>query len=398
MRLLGPVVCLIALLILCACVPPAAPRLPERVDPSQTSGPNPSSSEVTPDTSLSDEMDAYLQKLAAAGLSGAALVARDGEILLSQGYGSADLAGTIPATDQTVYDTGSLSKQFTAAAILSLEEAGLLSVEDRLADFFPDAPEEKAEITLHQLLTHSSGLPGYVYDGDYTRLSRERAVGRALNAALLFQPGERYAYSDTGYGLLAAIVEIVSGQPFQEYMQERLFRPAGMESTGFAGDPRWEGKTVAESIVNGRGYGTPADQEETSWGLLGFGGVLTTVSDLYRWHTALQERQVLSQSSIEKLFTPYVDEGFGDGSQYAYGWVVMEYPGAGTLILHDGASNAHHAIFLHMVDQDTLVVVLSNRIDGDADDEIMYGIDTGFALGNGLVKGHFEELPPFAER
>lgn len=340
------------------------------------------------------EIDRYLTTLAQRGFSGAVLVAQGDEIIIQKGYGGADKSGEVPITAETVFDTASLSKQFTAAAILHLEEQGLLRVEDTLDQFFRTLPTDKATITLHHLLTHSSGLPGYVYDGDYVPISREAAVERALNAPLQFEPGSRYFYSDTGYGLLAAVVEIVSGQPFADYLHEHLFEPAGMKSTGFAGEDRWADLTVAHGIVNGQSQGSPS-AELISWGLRGFGGVLTTVGDLYRWHVALSQYTVLSASSTEKLFTPYIDEGYGDESFYGYGWVVMERPELGTIIWHDGASNAHNGVFLHYVDQDVVVIVLSNKIDGSMGDETFYGIETGFFLGRGLLQNDFSHHPDF---
>lgn len=354
-------------------------------------------SNCTPASGASPQKDmvGYLQVLAENGFSGAVLVAQDGKVILSEGYGLADKQNGIPVTPEIVFDTGSLSKQFTAAAILHLQEQGLLQLTDTLPKFFKDVPPDKTNITLHQLLTHSSGLPEYVYDGDFVEISREAAVQRALAAQLEFEPGTKYMYSDTGYGMLAAIVEVVSGQSFQDYLHQHLFKPAGMEATGFYNEPRWTNLTVAHGYHNDQDLGSAATRPGPAWGLLGFGGVLSTVGDLYRWHLALEQRRVLSAGSVEKLFTPYIDEGNDGESYYGYGWVIMEVPELGKIIWHDGATDSQNAIFLNSVDHRTVVIVLANRIDGVMDDEVFYGTETGFSLGRSILTNDFSEYPDY---
>lgn len=344
---------------------------------------------------LSDQIHAYLETLVDHGFSGAVLVAIDGQIVVSEGYGLADDAGQTNNTAETVFDTGSLSKQFSAAAIMHLIETGNLRIDDTLADIFEAVPTDKAKITIHQLLTHSSGLPDFVYEGAY-RLERDAAVQRAFDAPLELEPGERYLYSDTGYGLLAAIVEIVSGQSFQVYLHEYLFQPAGMQHTGFYNEAHWETLPVAHAYFNATDRGSVDSLPGPYWDILGFGGVMTTVNDLYRWHLALQNTTVLSSESVEMLFTPHIDENINGISYYGYGWVIMDHPELGNVIWHDGADFAHNAIFLNLIDYDTQVIVLSNRIDGDRQHETFYGIETGFALTVALINDDFSILPSFA--
>ena len=342
------------------------------------------------------QIETYLNRLQEAGFSGAILVAQNGKIIFKEGYGLADKSKDIPITPATVFDTASLSKQFTAAAVLHLEQQGLLKVEDSLAKFFDDVPSDKANITIHQLLTHSSGLPEYVYKGDLAKTSRKQAVILAFDARLKFQPGTKYLYSDTGYGLLAAIVEIISGQSFQDYLQQHLFAPVGMVHTGFYNDPKWAEMTVAHGYNNKKDFGSAAKRSGPYWGLLGFGGVLTTVNDLYLWNTALSSNQILSDESIAKLFTPYIQEGDGD-SYYGYGWAIQELPKYGKMIWHDGASDSQNAIFIKYSDpNNTLVVVLANRIDGGLfKKETFYGTETGLTLGKNILEKNFTDLPDY---
>lgn len=347
---------------------------------------------------LVNQIEIYLDNCQEVGFSGAVLVAQNGEIILEKGYGLADKNKEIPITSATVFDVGSLSKQFTAAAILHLEKQGRLRVKDTLANFFDDVPPDKANITLHQLLTHSSGLPNYVYKGDFAETSRQQAIMLAFDAKLKFQPGTKYLYSDTGYGLLAAIVEITSGQPFPVYLKQHLFEPAGMVHTGFYNDPQWSELPVAHGYNNRKHFGSAATRPGPYWGLLGFGGVLTTVRDLYLWNAALESDLILSDELIAKLFTPYIKEDNHGESYYGYGWAIEELPEYGKMIWHDGATDSQNAIFIKYGDPDnTLVVVLANRIDGGLfKKETFYGTDTGLALGNNLLKQDFNDLPNYA--
>ena len=347
---------------------------------------------------LESQIQSYLDRLEQAGFSGAVLIAQNGEVIFKKGYGLADRKKYIPITSTTVFDIGSLSKQFTAAAVLHLEEQGKLQVTDTLANFFDNIPSDKADITLHQLLTHSSGLPPYVYPGDFVEISRKEAIKLVFDAKLKFPPGKQYLYSDTGYGLLAAIVESISGQSFQAYLQEQIFNSVGMINTGFYNDPRWQEVTVAHGYNNKKDFGSAATRSGPSWGLLGFGGVLTTVEDLYLWSTALENNHYLAPKFTTKLFTPYIKENNEDESYYGYGWVIEKSPEYGTRISHDGATDSQNAIFLKYDDPNkTLVIVLSNRIDGKLfRREIFYGTDTGIILGENILKNNFSNFPDYA--
>lgn len=346
---------------------------------------------------LSFKIETYLNRLEKSKFSGAVLVAQNGKIILKNGYGLAERKKNIPITSETVFDTGSLSKQFTAAAILHLEERGKLKVTDTLANFFANIPPDKANITLHQLLTHSSGLSSYVYSGDFAETSRKEATNLAFDAKLEFSPGTKYLYSDTGYGLLAAIVEIVSGQPFQVYLQEHLFNPVGMIHTGFYNEPQWQEMTVAHGYNNKKDFGSAATRSGPYWGLLGFGGILTTVKDLYLWNTALENNLILSEKSTIRLFTPYIKENNDRESYYGYGWAIEKSPEYGKVISHDGATDSQNATFLKYDDPNrTLVIILSNRIDGGLfQKEIFYGTDTGLILGENILKHDFKKVPDY---
>ncbi|MGH7597255.1 MAG: serine hydrolase domain-containing protein, partial [bacterium] len=193
---------------------------------------------------LGAKLDQYMTRLAKFGFSGAMLVAQKGKIILHKGYGWADMARGIPITNATVFDIASLTKQFTAAAILKLEVQNRLKIGDRLSKFLSNVPKDKAGITLHHLLAHTAGLPAELAHED--NFTRERFIAAVLRAPLKTRPGQKYSYSNLGYTLLAAIIEMVSGQSYETFLAKELFEPAGMRHTGFYLDScKWPPALVA---------------------------------------------------------------------------------------------------------------------------------------------------------
>jgi CubicO group peptidase (beta-lactamase class C family) len=275
------------------------------------------------------KVDSYLNRIVPFGFSGALLIAREGEIVLNKGYGLAVRSKGIRNTAETVFSTGSLTKQFTAAGIMKLEMMGKLNTRDPITRYFQDVPEDKQEITLHHLLSHTSG----VVDGigpDFVEALRDPTVKKILERPLQFAPGEEFSYSNAGYSLLAAVIEKVSGKGYEDFQREKLFLPAGMENTGYRA-PDWGKRVVAHWYVGDRDNGTPLEKPYPYWNLLGNGGILSTTSDMYRWHLALLGDEVLSEAAKRKMYTP-VDNDYG------YGWDILRRD-VGLLIQHDGGSS-----------------------------------------------------------
>jgi len=302
------------------------------------------------------QIDLYLTRITPFGFSGTALVAKDGEILLNKGYGMAIESEGIPNSADTVLSTGSITKQFTAAAILKLEMQGKLRTEDFITKFFDNVPKDKSDITIHSLLTHTAGMIGYTgneVSGDFEKTMRDETIQMALDAPLLFEPGEDMRYSNAGYSVLAAIIEKASGQSYEEYLRENLFKPAGMESTGYI-LPDWGKKIVAHYYEGETDFGTFLEQPYPSWHLLGNGGILSTTSDMYRWHLALEGDEILSSSAKTKLYTPFLNN-------YAYGWDVTETD-QGTLIQHNGGGSfTDSADYLRFIDAGVVISMFCNR-------------------------------------
>ena len=314
------------------------------------------------------ELDRYLARLAAYGYSGSVLVARGGRVMLHQGYGLADRARRRPYTAETLFDLASISKQFTAAAILALEMAGKLRVEDPLGKFFPGAPADKAAITLHQLLTHTSGLRD-TFGEEYEAVTREELLRRVFASRLLGPPGRRYRYSNGGYSVLAAVVEVASGRTYDDYLRGRLFGPAGMRHTGFR-LPAPALALLAHGYTADGDWGTPLDHpwapDGPYWDLRGNGGILTSTGDLYRWHLALAGDAVLARPQREKYIRPYVSEGRWAHTDYGYGWSVGKSPTGKLEVSHIGGNGAFESDFRRYLGDDAVIVLSGNSIDYSA--------------------------------
>jgi len=272
------------------------------------------------------KIDDYMTRLAGFGFSGVALVAKNDEVILRKAYGPADRSTKRPATVETPFTIGSITKQFTAAAIMKLQAQGRLDVADRVTKFFPDVPPDKSQITIHHLLTHTAGLPDASGD-DYEAATRDDLVQVLRSCKLRSKPGEHFAYSNVGFSLLGGIVEIVSGQPYEAFLAEHLFKPAGMSRTGYL-LPKFRPSDLPHGYTEDGDWGTSLDHpwmpDGPSWHLRANGGILSTVDDMYRWHLALSGDAVLPAEARERMFTPYVPEGPAGRSHYGYGWTIAK--------------------------------------------------------------------------
>jgi CubicO group peptidase (beta-lactamase class C family) len=319
---------------------------------------------------LGNQIDGYMQRLEQSGFSGSLLVAKEGEIVFAKGLGLADRAKEIRATSETIFDIGSITKQFTGAAILKLEMMGKLKVPDRITKYFHDVPADKRDITLHHLLTHSAGFRGGL-GFDYAEIGRDAYISLAMETDLNRPPGVEYEYSNVGFSLLAAIVEQVSGQSYDAFTREHLFEPAGMLKTGYL-LPNWEKEVLARGYRGDKDWGTPLDHKWDDdgpyWHLRGNGGILSNVHNMYKWHLALEGTKILSEAAKEKYYSPHIPEGHGARSFYGYGWSVMETPRKTTLITHNGGNPYSGADFLRYVDDDVVIIMMSNTNESRAFD------------------------------
>jgi CubicO group peptidase (beta-lactamase class C family) len=302
--------------------------------------------------------------------SGTLVAARDGKLLHCQGFGLADRERRLAAGCDTVYDTMSMTKQFTAAAILKLEMMGRLRVSDPIADHIGLVPQGKREITVHHLLTHTSGLIDAL-GGDYEPVSRAVMLARALDSRLRSRPGEEYHYSNAGYSVLAAIVEQVSGMGYEEFLAEHLFAPSGMTQTGYV-IPNWRpGRVAVEYDARRRPHGRPFQHRWAAdgpyWNLRGNGGLLSTARDMFRWHVALRRGRVLSRSARRKLFKAHVREEPGGSSYYGYGWVMSESDRLGRVGWHNGGNRWSYGELTRLLDAGVMVFWVTNQYRDERD-------------------------------
>jgi CubicO group peptidase (beta-lactamase class C family) len=321
------------------------------------------------DTEAERTIDRYMRKAEANGFAGSVLVARGDAVILAKGYGLADREKKTAQTAETVFSIGSITKQFTGAAILTLETAGKLSVTDRITRFFRAVPADKADITLHQLLTHTAGFAGELGD-DYEPIGRDAFIERAMGSKLLFRPGERYAYSNVGFSLLGIIVELVSGQRYEDYLDQALFKPAGMKRTGYL-RPGFTKSELAVGYQNEERWGSAMDHtwmaDGPGWNLRANGGILSTVGDMHRWFLALRGEAVLTAAAKAKYFAPQVKEYPDGDSYYGYGWVIQKTERGTTLIWHNGGNGIYNAV-MGFEPETGLVVVVSSNVAGKISD------------------------------
>ena len=277
-----------------------------------------------------NQLDQYLTTAEANGFSGAVLIAENGKLRLNKGYGKTERHGSTAITADTLFDTGSVTKQFSAAAVMHLVQQGKLSTAMPISRFFNRLPEDKQAITLHQLLTHSAGIANGIGARDFTHVPTDEFFNRLFALPLYFAPGEGYAYSNAGYSILARIIELVSGMSYEAYLQNALFEPAGMRHTGYLNPLLAELPAAAGYLFGEVETGSTRDKyfedAAIAWPLKGNGGMLSTMNDMYLWAQALQSESVLAAKYRDQLFEPHVAENEEGTSHYGYGWAIMPTP------------------------------------------------------------------------
>jgi len=296
---------------------------------------------------IGSSIDEYLSKTVPYGFSGAVLVARNGEELLNKGYGYAHRDKKIENTPSSVFSTGSVTKQFTAAATMKLEMIGKINTDDKLGKYFPTLPKDKEEVTLYHLLTHTSGLPLALSGDDFSLISREEYLKKSLNAELEFEPGTAFNYSNVGYILLAMIIEDQSGLNYEAFLQKHLFGPARMTQTGYR-IPDWSRKNFVHIYKGSKDNCTTEKFTKPTWHLIGNGGILSTTGDMHKWLLALDGDSILSKSAKAKMFTPFKND-------YGFGWDVLD---DGALRQHNGGSSLGNGAELRWFVEDGLFTMI----------------------------------------
>lgn len=284
----------------------------------------------------------------------AVLVHKEGETSFRRGYGMADLERKVPFKPNTMGYIGSVAKQFTAMAVMICAERGLLKVNDPLLHYFPEFPDLWNEVTIHHLLTHQSGIPDYSNDLGYyfNGIKNQDAITYVIeNNTMNFLPGEKFKYSNTGYILLAELVERTAKTPFTEFCQHEIFDPLGMHNSLFLEE--------SQADIPGRAIGYTKQGKLNDYFLRteGDGGMISTVDDLLIWNESLYTEKLVKTETITTIFGKHTE--IGEGAFYGYGWVIGNVRGLDNPT-HSGGSAGTSAYISRIAEQDFFLAMIAN--------------------------------------
>lgn len=325
--------------------------------------------EQTNSKDLFSKIDNFLTAGSKNGFSGAIAVVKNGNIIINKGYGFANKERKTLYNPNTIFDIGSNTKQFTAIAILKLVELGKLKVTDSLHSYFTKLPIDKRNITIHQLLTHSSGFLESI-GSDYSSFEKLSGISqkdffeRLFASSLLSVPGEKYSYSNVGYSILGRIIELASKQSYEAFLSKYLFSKAGMTKTGYQ-LPTWNteqfaygyNRNILKTVPNVALY---KEMGSVNWHLKGNGGINTNQNDMLLWHKALKTNKILSEKLSEKLATPYVPMNSKSTHSYGYGWIVNTSISKALRLSHSGSNGAYWHTLIWYPEKDIFITYATN--------------------------------------
>ena len=323
-----------------------------------TSGPTP-----TPTPSFATQADAFLtQGVAWQAFSGVVQVTQNGKVLFSKGYGMADWEQQVPNTLNTKFRIASLTKAFTAMAILMLQEQGKLHVQDHLCTYIAQCPPAWQPITLHELLTHTAGIP-VLQNVSANPTTPEELIALYNHVPLDFPAGTKWEYSNEGYQALGYVIERVSGQSYASFIEQHILAPLHMSASGF---DLPAGQSIAQGYMYWKINGAPISPYPANFTFLyANGGLYSTVEDLQRWDQSLTTPTLVSQQELSAMFTPYVavppSSDRYTGAHYGYGWNIAQ-EGSLRVISHDGhyPGAGYRAFNAWYPDQKTSIIILDN--------------------------------------
>lgn len=298
------------------------------------------------------------------------LVTKKGEIVYKKAFGNANIELNVPIRPDMVFNLASVTKQFTAVAILQLIEQGKISLTDSLQKFIPDFPFKGYTITIENLLTHTSGIRDYM-QLDYANLYMERwdfkpkqLIDSFKNYALEFEPGTKFSYSNSGYYLLGYIIQKVSGLSYQIYIQNNLLKPLGLDHTYFDSSGiiipnRVNGYRKDDGVFKNADYWSPTIEYAA-------GGLISNVDDLFKWHKGLYSYQILKKETLQKAFAPYqLKNGVSTG--YGYGWFLKISNGINS-VEHEGGMPGFRSNVIYFPSDDIFIATLYNSGTAPIDD------------------------------
>ncbi|MGH9900297.1 MAG: serine hydrolase [Pyrinomonadaceae bacterium] len=350
------------------------------------------------DEKLSAAINELLEKTYRPGEPGAAvIVVREGKVLLRKGYGKANLELGVPIEPDMVFRLGSITKQFTAVAILMLAEQGKLSLDDDLTKFLPDYPTTGQKITIEHLLTHTSGIKSYTSLPEWlAQWRKDIPLGELIalfkDKPMDFAPGERWAYNNSAYVLLGAVIEKASGQTYREFIEKQIFTPLGMKQSFYDDTARLIPRRVTGYSKSGDGYVNAAYLSMTQPHAAG--ALVSSVDDLALWDAALYTDKLLKQETLRRAWTP---GKLNDGNltRYGYGWGASSYEGH-RIIEHGGGINGFSTDALRLPDDRIFVAVLTNKDSGNpGPSEVAFEI-AALTVGKPYREPTAIKLPPDA--
>jgi D-alanyl-D-alanine carboxypeptidase len=355
----------------------------------------PQSSAIPSNGDLTSAMDKVASAVYKPGAPGAAIiVVKGGRVIFRKGYGLANLELTVPVRPETVFRLCSVTKQFTAVAVMMLVEQGKLALDDPITKFFPDYPTDGRKITVENLLTHTSGVKDYLDKLWPQRMRQdmrpEKLIELFENDGLEFEPGTKESYSNSNYVLLGAILEKVSGEEYGRFVEDNIFKPLGMKHSYYEGvqdliPNRASGYVKYEgSFINAPYVSTPQ--------LYAAGALCSTVDDLALWDAAVYADRLLKRSSWERLFTPYKLAN-GETSDFAYGWAISRLQGRG-VASHAGGIPGFRAYVLRVPADRVYVAVLSNDEPAEEQPEYVARRLAAIAIGRPITEPKIVKLDP----
>lgn len=335
---------------------------------------------------IATEIDQLMSDQYKADASGATiLVAKDGKVVFRKAYGKANMELDIDMIPENVFEIGSITKQFTAVGILMLLEEGKLSLDDEITKYIPDYPTQDTKITIHHLLTHTSGIKSYTSIPTLREFARndlaiEKLVDAFKNEPMDFKPNEEFRYNNSGYVLLGYIIEKITGKTYEAFIQERIFDKLKMKSSYYGSKSR---------VIKNRAYG----YQESESGYVNAdyismtipyaaGSIMSTVDDLFTWNKAIRNHELISKESTEKAFSNYTTND-GKNINYGYGWFMTQIKDV-PVISHGGGIFGYTSQGLYIPSKNVYVIILTN-CDCNSPSDISYKV-AALAIGNSYPK------------
>jgi CubicO group peptidase (beta-lactamase class C family) len=322
---------------------------------------------------VADYVKAEMQRQHIPGL--ALLVVKDGKTVVAEGFGLANVELQVPVKPETVFQSGSVGKQFTATAVMMLVEEGKIGLDDPLTKYFPDAPAAWNDVTIRELLSHTAGFGDYPKDFDLRKdWTEDEELKLIESIPLAYPPGTKWDYSNFGYVTLGILLHRVTGEFYGDFLQQRIFQPLGMGSTRIISEAdivpnRAAGYRLVKGELKNQEWVAPVVNTTAD------GSLYFTILDLAKWDSALYTEKLLKQSSLDLMWTPVkLKDGQANKGNYGFGWVIDQKNGH-RCIQHDGSWQGFETAIARYVDDHLTVVALSNLADADPEKIVRHVAD-----------------------